>query len=235
MAKLTAQEILNEVLRNCGEATVSALTSLTGIQLLAWNKITEALQDITTDQNTHWSFLESVGIVPLTTGNNAYTITALTTGSDMQQEDIESFRSADADKKINYISPQQFDLENPKGITSAKTGYPDNYTKFAGQIVFDRQATATQNGKNINFRYWKHPTYFSTSTSTGTCDIPEPFDRTLLVALATLKVLTYLGSSEAIVYKLQVFGDASMEGSLGKMKEMYSSPKMQKLRMTYQF
>jgi hypothetical protein len=239
MGKLQALEVLNEVLRNIGESTVSSgsLTSLTGIQLLAWNKITEALQDICTDQDAHYTFLENLGTVPLTTGNNAYTITGLTSGSNLQQEDIESFRSSDANRAVKYVSPQEFDAMYPKGITTDMTGYPEFFTKYAGQFVFNKQPTSAENGKNIDFRFWRQPNYYSTSTETGTSDIPEPFDRTLLVALATFKVLTYLGNEEAALYKIQVFGnqrDEDVEGSLDKLKRMYSSPKL-KPRMTYQF
>jgi hypothetical protein len=235
MAKLSALEVMNEVLRNIGESTVSVLTGLTGLQLVVWNKITEALQDICTDQNTRWSFLEKLGIVPMVTGSYQYLITSLTSGSDMQVEDIESFKQSDSGYNIKYKSPQEWDALYPKGITTALTGYPDEYTKYGGYLIFNTQATATQNGKNIDFRYWKHPTYFSTGTATGTCDIPEPFDRTLFVALATLKVLTYLGSDEAAIYKVQVFGNGQdIEGSLDKMKGLYSSPKL-KPRVTYQF
>lgn len=235
MAKMTALQVLNAVLRNCGEAQVSSLTALSGIQLVAWDKITEAIQDISTDQDTRWSFLESLGAVTLSTGNNAYTITGLTSGSDMQVEDQESVRTVDAGRPIKYKTPQEWDQMYPKGITTAATGYPNFYTKYAGQFVFDKKASANENSKIIDFRYWKNPIYFATATATGTSDIPEPFDRTLLVALATLKLMTYLGSGEASVYKIQVFGNGDdIEGSLDKMKRLYTSPNL-KPRMTYQF
>lgn len=235
MAKLTALQTLNAVLRNIGEEQVSSLTALTGIQLVAWDKITEAIQDLVTDQNTRWSFLESLGVISLSTGNNAYTITGLTSGSDMMMEDKESVRSADASRRIGYKTPQEWDEMHPKGITTDMTGYPDFYTRYAGQFVFNKQAASAQNAKNIDFRYWKFPTYFATATSTGTTEIPEPFDRTLLVALATLKMMTYLGNAEASVYRVQVFGNGSdIEGSLDKMKRLHTSPLL-KPRMTYKF
>lgn len=234
MAKLTALEVLNKVLQNVGESTVSSLTSLSGIQLIAWEKITEAMQDIATEQNTRWRFLESLGRVQLSTNNNAYTVSGITSGSDMMMEDQESVRSSDAQRNVKYKTPQEWDNLYPKGITTAMTGYPDFYTIFAGQFTFNKIASSAENGKYIDFRYWKYPTYYSTSTSTGTSEIPEPFDRTLLVALATLKVLTYLGSQEASIYKIQVFGNGDdIEGSLDKMKELYTSPRL-KPRMTYQ-
>lgn len=235
MAKLTAIGILNAVLQNIGEAQVTGVTALTGVQQIAWDKITEALQDIATDENTRWTFLESLGSITLTTTNNAYAITGLTSGSDMQIEDQESVRSSDAGRNLGYKTPQEWDSLYPKGITTDATGYPDFYTKYANQFIFNKRASSNENGKVIDFRYWKNPTYYSTSTGTGTGDIPEPFDRTLLVALATLKVLTYLGSPEATIYKVQVFGNGSdIEGSFDRLKRMYTSPLL-KPRMTYQF
>lgn len=236
MAKLTALEVVNEVLRNCGENTVLAVSALTGVQSVVWNKIIEAIQDICTDENTRWTFLEAEGQVPLTTGNYKYLISGLTNGSDMMKEDEKSFRQEDSSQNIPYLTPQEWDANYVTGIGTDRTGYPTRYTKYAGYIVFNNQATADQNGKIVYFRYWKLPTYYSTSSGSGTCDIPEPFDRTLLVALATLKTLSYLGNADEVaIYKAQVFGNGSdIEGSLDKMKRLYSSPTL-KPRVTYQF
>lgn len=234
MAKMTALEVLNEVLRNVGESTVTILTSLTGVQYLAWQKITEAIQDISTDENSRWQFLESFGKLTLTTSNYSYPITGFTTGTDLMREDKESIIQTDSGNNVKYISAQEFDQKYPKGITTAMIGYPDEYTKYAGSFVFNKQSNSTHNGKFVNFRYWHLPTYYSTASASGTGDIPEPFDRTLLVALATLKVLVYLGSNEAAVYKVQVFGDGrDVPGSLDKMKNLYSSPEL-KPRFSYQ-
>lgn len=235
MAKLTALQVFNAVARNCGEPTVTGLTTLSGSQLVIWDKIIEAIQDICTDENTRWQFLEAEGEVPMTTGNYKYLISDLTNGSDMMVEDRESFRQEDSGYQIKYMTPQEWDNEYISGIGTDRQGFPDRYTKYGGYLVFNNQATGTQNGKNIKFRYWKLPTYYDENTPTGTCDIPEPFDRTLLVALATLKVLTYLGNDEAGIYKLQVFGNGQdIEGSMEKMKRIFSSPIL-KPRMTYKF
>lgn len=233
MAKLTALQALNKVLKKIGESEVSALTSLTGIQLLCFDYLNEALQDIVTDQNTKWRFLESLGVIPLSTGNNAYTITSLTSGSDMMEEDKKSVRSANAGRLIPYITPQEFDQKYPKGITTERTGYPDFYTLYAGQFAFDKQASSNENAKNINFRYWKFPTYYATATATGTCEIPEPFDVTVLVNLAALKAMLYLGNGEAAALKVQVFGNGDdIEGSLDKMKRTWTSPRLEP-KVTY--
>lgn len=235
MAKLIALEVLNEVLRNVGESTVSVLTSLTGIQYLAWQKITESIQDISTDENSRWQFLESFGKITLVSGSYSYPITGFTTGTDLMREDKESLVQANSGNNVKYITAQEFDQKYQKGISTDIVGYPDEYTKFGGSFIFNKQSNSTHNGKFVNFRYWKLPTYYSTASESGTGDIPEPFDRTLLVALATLKVLVYLGSNEAAVYKVQVFGDGrDIVGSLDKMKNLYSSPEL-KPRVSYQF
>lgn len=233
MAKMMALEVFNAVARNCGESTVSGLSALTGLQLLIWDKIIEAIQDICTDENTRWQFLEKAGVIPMVTGSYQYQISALVTGSDLMVEDIKSFRQSDSGNIITYLTSQEWDAKYPSGIGTDRTGYPNEYTKFAGYFVFNNQATAAQDGKNIDFRYWKLPTYYDEDTPTGTCDIPEPFDRTLLVALATLKVLAYLGNEEITVYKVQVFGNGQdIEGAMDKMKRIYSSPIL-KPRFTY--
>jgi len=235
MAKLTALEVFNAVARNCGESTVVGLTSLSGIQNVIWEKIIEAIQDISTDENTRLSFLEAEGEIPLTTGNYKYQISTLAKGSDMMSEDKESFRIQEIERNIKFKTAQEWDSLYPGGIGTTRLGYPDEYTKYAGYIVFNNQATANENGKIVYFRYWKTPAYYSASAPTGTADIPDPFDRTCLVALATLKVLAYLGNEEAAIYRLQVFGDGrDIEGSLDKMKRIYSSPVL-KPRVSYKF
>lgn len=235
MAKLSALTALNSVLQNIGESTVAALTSLTTLQLLCFNKLNEAIQEICTEENTRWQFLEKLGVVPMTTNNYKYTITALTSGSDLMREDKESFRQVDSKYKIHFRTPQEFDSLYPEGIGTDKTGYPDKYTKYAGEFIFNKQATTTQNGKDIDFRYWKLPSYYSTATAAGTSDFPEPFDLTVVVNLATMKVLAYLGSEEAANYGLFVYGDGkNLEGSLDKMRDIYASPEL-KPRMTYKF
>jgi hypothetical protein len=235
MSKLTALEALNGVLENIGEEQVTVLTGLTGIQLIAWNKLNESVNDVCSDQDGRWKFLESLGEITMTTGNNEYLVSALTSGSDINDEDRESFKQTDSGKNITYLTPQEFDQMYPKGISTDRTGYPDYFTKYADTFVVDKQATATQNGKTIDFRYWKTPTYYSTSTATGTSEIPEGFDKNVIVAIATMKVLSYLGNDEVLSYKTLVYGDGrDLEGSIDKLKRLYTSPTL-KPRMTYRF
>jgi len=235
MAKLTALEVFNAVTRNCGEAVASDLANLVGLQLVIWDKIIEATQDISTDGNTKLQFLEATGLIPMVTGQYQYEISALTAGSDLMNEDRESFHSIDNGDILKYRTQQEWIEDYPSGIASTSIGYPSKFTKYGGYFIFNNCAGADQNGKNITFKYWKLPSYYSVSAPTGTGDIPEPFDRTCLVALATLKVLLYLGSDEAQYYKVQVFGNGGdIEGSLDKMKRIYSSPIL-KARVKYVF
>lgn len=231
MAKLTTLEIYNGILRNCGEQTVASLASLSaGLQTVAWDKLSEALVEICTDQNTRWQFLEAFGIVTLSTNNYRYLISSLTTpsaGSDMQREDRESFIQPDSGNRIKYLTPQEWDRKYPKGIETAMTGYPTEYTKFAGYLIFNKYATASENGDLVNFRYWKHPTMPATGSPNATLDIPEPFDRLVLIPLATMKTMVYLGNDEAAAHRVTVFGNGQdIEGNLAKLHEIYGSPEL---------
>ena len=235
MAKLTTLESYNYILRNCGEEEVENLNNLTGIQAVAWDKLIEALMEICTDQNTRYKFLESDGVIPMVTGSYRYLISTLTYGADLQKEDKESFLAKDFGKRIKYRTPQEFDKDYPDGIENVRYGCPTEYTRYGGYIVLNTTQTATENGKNVTFRYWKIPTLPAIASPSVQLDIPEPFDRILLVPLATMKVLAYLGNDEAIAYKMQVFGDGrDAQGTLDKLKEIYSSPEI-KPRVTYQF
>lgn len=223
MAKLTTLEIFNGVARNCGEEVVASLTALSGLQLVIWDKIIEAIQEVCGDQSTRWKFLESEGTVPLTTGNYKYQISALTYGADMQKEDKESFLAKDFGQRIKYATPQDFDKDYPYGVIDQ--GLPDRYMIYAGYINFNKKATATENGKNVTFRYWKQPTIIYTATPSANIDIPEPYDRLVIVALATMKVLMYLGNDEAVTYKMMVYGDGrDIKGNFAKLYELYGSP-----------
>lgn len=234
MAKITVLEAVNKVLKNIGETgTLTVLTALTPIQLLAFDKLNEAIMDIATDQNYKWKFLEKSGRVALATGTSTYVVTSLTTGTDAIRFDLESFRSVDSGQNLNFLIPQEFDATYPAGIGTTNTGYPQNFTEFEGAIAFDSSVGASINGKYINFRYWKRPTLFSTTTTTGTVDIPEEFQLSVLINMATEKVLAYLQNEEAKYYHLEVYGDgAEKEGSFAKMKENLMSPEL-KPRFTY--
>lgn len=233
MAKLTTLQLFNAIMRNCGEEEVENMNNLTSFQNIAFDKLIEALTEICTDQNTKWQFLEGDGAIPMVTGSYQYQISALASGSDLQEEDKESLIAKDFGQKIKYITPQEFDKLYLNGVI--EYGCPTRYTKYNGYFVFNKIASAVENGKDVSFRYWKQATLPDTDSPSATLDIPEPFDRLLLIPLASMKTLAYLGNDEAAVHKLTVFGDGrDMEGSLAKLKEIYSSPEL-KPRVTYNF
>lgn len=224
--------MINRILRNAGEESdLTALTNLTSIQQVAFDKLTEAVQDVCVDESTQYKFLEKEGSITLVTGSYKYA--KATVASDMQLYDRRSFVQPDSGNKVIFKTPQEWDELYPSGITSTVTGYPDNFMEFAGYFVLNKQATATENGKLVNFRYWRQPTLPDTATPSGTLDIPEPFDRLVLVSLATLKLLAYLGSDDAIIYHGQVFGDSSkgQDGSMQKLIDAYASPDL-KMRLS---
>lgn len=225
MAKLTTLQMVNLILRNIGEeSSLADLSNLTNIQQIAFDKLVESVQEISTDEYTQWKFLESEGSITLTTGNYKYLKSAVT---DLQRYDRNTFRQEDSGNNLKYLNPDQWDEFYPNGITSNMTGYPDRFTDYAGYFVFNRQATSNENSKTVKFRYWRQPTLPDTASPSATLDIPEPFDRLVLVSLATMKVLTYLGNDEAIVYKVIVFGDGrDQDGNYQRLIETYASPEI---------
>ncbi len=228
MAKKTNLELLNRVLRNIGEDTVSDLTSLNDIQMLSFNALNEAIIETATED--FWQPLESLGTITMTTSVYSYD-----EPSDLWRVDIYSFRQTDKKNNLDFLTPQEWDDEYPEGIGTDKTGYPTEITRFGGKFYINKQPTSTQNGKYIRYRYWKRPTLFTTATDTSTCWIPEGFDETLLVDYATFKVLSHQGDDEAKTYYVKVFGDGKLqEGSLNKMRRIFKSGLL-KPRVTYHF
>lgn len=231
MAKLNALQLLNQVLQNIGENTVSDLTSLSGIKLLAWDALNEVILDLATDD--HWRPLEATGTTTLLTDTYTYTEPSDILG----EPDKDSFRVDDkSDSNIELLTPQEWDALYPEGIGTSKTGQPTKVTRYGSVFIYNKRPTASENGKIVYFRYWSIPSLLSTATSTGTCWIPEGFDRTVLVNLATFKVLHYKQNEEAAVYSMKVYGSPNekLEGSLDKMRKAYRSPIL-KPRVTYVF
>ena len=224
MAKLTALEILNEVLQNAGLPTVSALTALTGIQNVAWDAINEVIQDLGTSD--HWKTLEASGAITLGSNTSTYS-----TATDQADVDYESFRYNQT-KKLPYRTPQEFDRQY---LTQTSTGTPNVITEFGGYWRPYYIPDVAAHGKIISYRYWSKPTLLTTATSTGTCWIPETYDRTVLVNLATYRVLHYRGHPEAQVYYQKVYGGQNEEGSIVKFKRIHRSPSLTRLPVTEWF
>jgi len=231
MAKKTCLQLLNRVLEKIGEPEVTVLTSLSGRNLMSWNALNEALYEIYTNNSGKWQFAESSGTITLLTSTTAYAV-----ATDMMEEDIFSFRLSANSTNIAYVDPQEFDIDNP---SISNTGYPTQVTKYNNQFVIDTIPGSANASKTIQYRYWKIPTVFSTATSTTTCDIPEIFEEAVVVNLAVYKVLAYEGDSEAQRYYIELYGGIAggdkKEGSFNRMKRIYGSSKLDKIRVTYNF
>lgn len=227
MAKLTALQCTNIVLDRIGEAELSVLTSLTTIQQVAFDNLNRSIEKIFQDINI--TTIETSGTITLATNTGAY---AFPTG--YRSCDKESFRSADANRNVRYLTVQEFDAKFPDGVTGTRVGYPQYICESFGQFVIDRYPTTAENGKIINYRYFKIPTLFSTASPTGNCEIPEGYDRTLLCDYATWLTMSYMGHSETQMYWALVFGepgDRKPEGELTQFKRKFSQPPM-KARFT---
>ena len=223
MAKRTSLEIFNKVLTNIGEPTVSALTSLTGLQIVVWDKILESIYDVATE--AQWRPLMGTASLALVTGTNTYAIS-----TDLWTEDIYSFRQPDSNITLDLSNDIEWDLAYPSGISSSShTGYPTKIRRRNDIDYYELNAfpTTAENGKKIPYRYWKRPTLWTTSSTTGTCWFPEGFDDLVLVNQATYKVLAYKNNPEAQEYWYRVNGRRlpggdMEEGFLSKMKRIYA-------------
>lgn len=235
MAKLTNLLLLNEILKRIGEPIVTGLTSLTGIQLVAWDSLQEAIMEIAS--LGHWIPLEVSSTFAMVTGTNTYAIP-----TDMMEENIHSFRCPDNDDNIEFITPKEWDLSYPKGIGTDTTGYPTAILRYEDYFHLNKYPAAAQNTKKIYYRYWKRPPLLQTATTTGSATdvvawFPEGSERTVLVNLATYKVLVYKNSPEAPEYYARVFGrPGGVEGTLDIMRRQYIAPAARvKPLVTYPF
>ncbi len=223
MAKLTALQIVNNILKNIGEAgDLSALTSLTSIQQLCFDKANESIIELA--GLAKWMPLEAQGTSTMLTSTSTYT-----PPTDMAEENIDTFRLPDYNGVAlrYYKTPAEWDSDYPKGITTERTGWPSGIMRFNNTFYLNTIPLAAQNTKRITFRYWQLATKLTTATATGTCWIPEGMDDLVLVNLATYKVLAYKGNPEAMDYYNRVFGRGQNDkGYLEQMKKLYSSPRV---------
>ncbi len=226
MAKLNALELVNEVLKNVGVNTITSLSNLSGQSQLAWDALNEAIAELALED--HWKPLEAAGTITLSSNTNTYT-----QPSDMIDFDKDSFRYNEA-KTIPFKAPNEVDREY---ITQTNTGSPEVIFEFEGYWNIQKIPDSSADGKLIKYRYWKRPSLLDTSTETGTCWVPEGFDKSVLVNLATFKVLHYRNNPEAVIYYRKVYGDAKegIEGNLLKMKRIYRSPALKRVRVTAYF
>lgn len=220
MAKLTALQSTNEVLKRIGESTISTMTALTTIQLQAFDNLNRALEEIAQEVDNRP--LETDGTITLLTGTSTYT-----PPTDFRSLMYESVRQPDSKRTISVVTADEFDLAFPKGVDSGRTGYPDFLTEKLGKFFLDRQPTAAENNKTIRYRYQAIATLYTTATQAGTAWIPEGFDRTLLCDYATWLTMQYMGHPEVGDYHLKTFGSPGNnqpEGNLSKFKRKFSQP-----------
>lgn len=211
MAKLTLLQLINHILRNLGESTVSSTTSLSGLSYLVFNTINELLYDI--GFNDRLSPLETMKTITFSSGVSTYAYP-----TDIFAFDKDSFKY-NGKYEVVYYTPQKFDREYKQATNS---GEPNKIYKFAGN--WNLYPIPNTNG-SITYRAWQFPTIYDTDTASGTSYMPEGFDRTLLADYVTYKILHYKNNPEAQVYYVKVFGDGrNNEGSLDKFKRLYRSP-----------
>lgn len=215
MAKITAQTAVNDVLTKIGEPTVSGLTSLTGIELLAFNTLNELIYSIGAE--SMWQPLETFGTITMTSNTATYA-----EPTDMVTEDKDSFIVPDNSDTITLLTPQEWASLYPKGVSTSTVGWPTALKREQGYWFLNKTPGATQNTKTVQFRYFKIPTIYTTATATGTCWFPEGMDYAVLCNLATYRLLHYKGSPEAQYYRSIVYGTGpNDEGSLATMRKRY--------------
>ncbi len=214
MAKQSLLQMINKVLSNLGESSVTATTSLSGLSLMVFNTLNELLYDI--GFNDRLMPLETNVTMTLTQNVSTYAVP-----SDIFAFDRDSFRY-DTGTEVVFYTPQRFDREY-KSATDVNN--PDKIYQHAGYWRPYPIPGASANGKTITYRAWKYPTIYSTDTAAGTSYMPEGFDLTLLADYVTFKILHFKQNEEAKVYYAKVFGDGKdNEGSLSKFKTLFRSP-----------
>jgi len=214
MAKQTALQLVNKVLKNLGESTVSALTSLSGLSLLVFDAINEVLYDLAIEYK--FKPLETNTSISLVTATSTYT-----KPSTLMNFDRESFRYNES-SKVHYYTPQRFDREYPAQTNSGAP--PTIIFDFQGYFNVYPIPVSAANGKTIKYRAWVNPTPIDTASPSGTCWIPEGFDLTLLADYVTFKILEYKHNERASIYYQKVWGDGGYnEGSLHRFRRIWGS------------
>lgn len=229
MAKMTALAALNDVLRQSGEDVVVDLATIDGISIIGWKCLVKAVYELAYAHK--FKPLEATGTITLATATNTHA-----QATDMHIEDEHSFRAPDSgNDPMNYLVPDVWDVKYPTGISTNDTGYPTAVRREAETFEFNKYANAASEGKLVYYRYWKIPTIPDTAidtTGTGTFWVPEGFDRTTLVDLATHYLLAHKGNPNAGYYWGLVYGvpagpgKTGTVGSFDKMKKAHSSPRL---------
>ena len=214
MAQLTALQVMNKVLDNNGLPQVTVLTSLTGINNVALNMIQTVLAQVASGDS--WRPLETTGTITLATSTATYALP-----SDFNKLDKRSFKYLEQHRPT-FIDSNEMDLIT---LDQDATGEVTHIFIAGTNFNVYPVPTATENGDTITYRYWKVGTRIDTASPSAATWFPEPYDETVLVNMATARLMSYRQMGEAIVYTQIVYGvRGSLEGSLDQMKKVHSSP-----------
>lgn len=222
MAKLTALQIMNKVLDNCGQAQVTVLTGLTGINNVALNMVQNVLLEIAT--NDDWKQLEVRVDIDLVNGTQIYA-----KPSDFRKINKRSL-VYNQTSEVTWLDPYEIDS---KYADQDVSGDPPLYIwDVADNFLIYPVPNANSGGKSIDYRYWKIPSRIDTASPSGTVWFPEPFEELVLVNLATARVLSYRSNQEANVYSGLVYGvRGSYRGALNDMKSSHLSQDFFKVKV----
>lgn len=225
MARSTTLQLINKVLKNCGLATTTSLSSMTTSQIVCFDALNEAIQEIS---NTE----------PLNIYEKAYSLTmssatrSIAQPGSMLDFNKESFYNEESDKEMGFLAWENYFREHSDPtVASENKGQPASISYFREKFYVTPQPNANSHGSKIFFKGWEVPRLLATAATGGaTCRMPEDFEETLLVNLATYKAMHYFGMAEASLYYNKVFGiegDPQQEGSLAKFIRRYRSSDLQ--------
>lgn len=233
MAKLTLLQAMNEVLKRCGESVITGTASLAVFPQVVFDALNRSLVEIC--QDTNLKPLETLGTLALQSGIDYYNPPS--DFNTLAYSSIQNPNTDNSNTNINLLTPDEFDQFFPIARREGRSGYPVAMTYQFSQFWLDCKPTSSENGKSINFRYFKVPDLFVQGADSGTCYIPMTYDTTLLCDYATWLAMEYLDHPKANYYYVKVFGDQNNrapEGALSKFKRAYGAP-MTKPRVTFNF
>lgn len=217
MAKAGALTIVNQVLKNLGDAQISTLAGITGAALFAFDAVNEGIYEISFE-----------GLFQQLETNVQFSVITLTSTyakpSNIYAYDKDSFRY-DNSNKVSYKAHRWVDRKYP---TQTNTNVPAVLYDWAGNFNLYPIPPISENGKICQYRGWILPTPLSTASDSGTCWLPEGFDVGLLSDWATKKVLHYRHNEEEGIYGTKIWGEErddgfGDQGNISRLKTLYLS------------
>lgn len=217
MAKATALQIVNQVLKNLGDANISSLGSISGAAQQAFDAVNEGIYEIAFE-----------GLFqPLETSTSFTIVTGTTTYAkpyNIFAYDKDSFRYNEQ-KQFDYMAHRKFDRKYP---IQTNTNIPEVVYDWGGNFNVYPIPPASENTKVVKYRAWSIPSPISTASDSGTCWLPEGFDIGLLSDWATRKILHYRHNEETGIYSTKIWGEErgdgyGDQGGLSRLKNLYLS------------